>query len=123
MAVSSSSSAAGMNVFPLRICILVNVPSQFRRNAYLSNRRRTRPEHGEQSLSFAYTANDRRQKYAKPEFCCPFLLEMRTVVALMQRIFGTAAELQETDMLSKVTIAHTDLQVSRLCYGTNMFGT
>ena len=25
-------------------------------------------------------------------------------------------------MLSKVTIAHTDLMVSRLCYGTNMLG-
>ncbi|HKT77276.1 MAG TPA: aldo/keto reductase [Sphingobium sp.] len=26
-------------------------------------------------------------------------------------------------MLSKVTLAHTDLSVSRLCYGTNMLGT
>jgi aryl-alcohol dehydrogenase-like predicted oxidoreductase len=31
--------------------------------------------------------------------------------------------MQELAMLSKVTIANTDLSVSRLCYGTNMLGT
>lgn len=31
--------------------------------------------------------------------------------------------MQETAMLNKVTLANTDLSVSRLCYGTNMLGT
>lgn len=26
-------------------------------------------------------------------------------------------------MLEKVTLAHSDLTISRLCYGTNMLGT
>src|SRR5215469_16354795 len=31
--------------------------------------------------------------------------------------------MEMSTMLSKVTVANTDLSVSRLCYGTNMLGT